>query len=385
MPPHGQNADYEKPMPYGMNNSNRNQFYPPHGNHPYHPKYMGKFKNRFFAPNLGPHHPGGPPHQSQLDPQYEGYNNYPPYFGGSGNPRFFPNYRYNPKLDGAYNQAPHYPNQFDQPPYPGGPQAPSAKPGRGKPAELNTSGESASGDAAASTNLEANASEIAAPNSPPPIDPELTKAVTEITEAIAAASAAGKEVALTKEQQLTLQKHEQLVQQQELYRLQQSQQQLNNPLAAKKFPNYRLLGRNIFDTGVKQQFFKKRIKANTYYSRFIKQHPTTNLPLAFQKSVSLAEDKAVEEKKPDKDINNDSDGQLTSSQSSSSSRKSGSESGSDSGDSSEGRKKKLKKKMKLNKKKKKEKKMNKKVVVILFLVLRALNIFFANFSRLIFR
>lgn len=64
----------------------------------------------------------------------------------------------------------------------------------------------------------------------------------------------------------------------------------------KKLPNYRLLGRNIFDANVKQQFLKSRKKTNTYYSRFIKQHPANTLPLAFQKSMSLAEDKALEEK-----------------------------------------------------------------------------------------
>ena len=64
----------------------------------------------------------------------------------------------------------------------------------------------------------------------------------------------------------------------------------------KKLPNYRLLGRNIFDTNVKSQFNKSRKKTNTYYSRFLKQHPANNLPLAFQKSMSLAEDKALEEK-----------------------------------------------------------------------------------------
>ena len=64
----------------------------------------------------------------------------------------------------------------------------------------------------------------------------------------------------------------------------------------KKLPNYRLLGRNIFDTNVKSQFMKSRKKTNTYYSRFLKQHPANNLPLAFQKSMSLAEDKALEEK-----------------------------------------------------------------------------------------
>ena len=64
----------------------------------------------------------------------------------------------------------------------------------------------------------------------------------------------------------------------------------------KKLPNYRLLGRNIFDTNVKNQFIKSRKKTNTYYSRFLKQHPANNLPLAFQKSMSLAEDKALEER-----------------------------------------------------------------------------------------
>lgn len=67
-------------------------------------------------------------------------------------------------------------------------------------------------------------------------------------------------------------------------------------LAKKQFPNYRLLGRNIFEPNKNTFIQKKRIKQNTYYSRFIKQHPTNNLPLAFQKSVSLAEDKALEEK-----------------------------------------------------------------------------------------
>ena len=145
-----------------------------------------------------------------------------------------------------------------------------------------------------------NSSQPVEPRSPLiEIDSELTNSVAEITEAIASASASGKELTLTQEQQLILQKHQNLVQQQhhQQLRQQQQQQQLNQANAhAKKQPNYRLLGRNIFDTGVKQQFFKKRIKANTYYSRFSKQHPTVNLPLAFQKSVSLAEDKALVEK-----------------------------------------------------------------------------------------
>jgi cobalamin biosynthesis Mg chelatase CobN len=38
-------------------------------------------------------------------------------------------------------------------------------------------------------------------------------------------------------------------------------------------------------------FVKKRVKVNTYYDRFIKQHPANNLPLAFQKSVTQAEER----------------------------------------------------------------------------------------------
>ena len=129
--------------------------------------------------------------------------------------------------------------------------------------------------------------------------------MAEITTAIATASASGKELTLTQEQQLILQKHQLLVQQQQQLKQQKAQQlqltqmqmqQANQVAGLKKFPNYRLLGRNIFDGAPKQPFFKKKVnKANTYYSRFIKQHPTMNLPLAFQKSVGLAEDKLAEE------------------------------------------------------------------------------------------
>lgn len=145
------------------------------------------------------------------------------------------------------------------------------------------------------------------PKSPSTTDPDLAIAVGEITSAIAAASADGKELILNEEQKTTLQRHQQLIQEfqqkklkhQQLLKIQQqqqlSQQQMSMLLSNKKFPNYRLLGRNIFEPNVKQKFFQKRIKTNTYYSRFIKQHPTTNLPLVFQKSVSLAEDKALME------------------------------------------------------------------------------------------
>ena len=131
----------------------------------------------------------------------------------------------------------------------------------------------------------------------------------------------------------------------------------------KKYLNYsfkfRLLGRNIFDTGVKQQFLKKRVKANTYYSRFIKQHPTTNLPLAFQKSVSLAEDRANEEKENETDIIN------ASSRSSSSSRKSNRDESNESANKSLNQKNKKHKKKNKNKKKK-EKNTSQKVNINYF-------------------
>ena len=130
-------------------------------------------------------------------------------------------------------------------------------------------------------------------NDPPEslIGRELENAVKEITASIAEASANGKELVLSKEQQELLQKHQELLQQHQ--QLKQKHQQEQAALAAnsKKVPNYRLLGRNIFEPNYKQQFFKKKIKTNTYYSRFIKQHPTNTLPLAFQKSANLFEDK----------------------------------------------------------------------------------------------
>lgn len=139
--------------------------------------------------------------------------------------------------------------------------------------------------------------DISPPKSPSTTDPDLVNAVSEITTAVAAASAAGKELSLTQEQQAILQKHQLLRQQyeQKLQAHQQSTAANQAALLAKtKCPNYRLLGRNIFEPNVRNQFMKKKIKANTYYSRFIKQHPANNLPLAFQKSVTMAEEKARE-------------------------------------------------------------------------------------------
>lgn len=395
LPHHSQNLDgYDKPMPYGANMNNRNQFYPPHLNHPYMskydgqmpPKYMNKYKNNrnYFQPG-GHHHHHLPPPPHQMDPAQYGYddNNYPHYYGNQApsNPRFYSNNynRFNPKMDNGHFGGPHYANQYGKQPYQGHPGAhPSAKKSK---SELNTSAnanniESGSGDSllADATNNPESGMDTHLEKSPPlpTIDPELTLAVTEITEAIAAASSAGKELLLTKEQQLILQKHELLVQQHQQMALKKQQQLANPQLASsaaaaaaanqanKKVPNYRLLGRNIFDTGVKQQFFKKRIKANTYYSRFIKQHPTTNLPLAFQpKSFSLAEDRQLEEKENKNNNNNESDGQITSSSSSTSSKTS---TGSDQSDSDSGeiRKKKNKKRSKQSKKKK-EKKLAKKL------------------------
>jgi hypothetical protein len=112
---------------------------------------------------------------------------------------------------------------------------------------------------------------------------------------------------------------------------------------------------------------KKRVKANTYYSRFIKQHPTTNLPLAFQKSVSLAEDRANEEKENETDIIN------TSSRSSSSSRKTNRE------ESNESYKSQKKKKHKKKNKTKKKKERNQKVNYFLKIyILKKIIIFFSE-------
>ena len=114
-----------------------------------------------------------------------------------------------------------------------------------------------------------------------------------------------------------------------------------------------------------------RVKVNTYYSRFIKQHPTNNLPLAFQKTVNhgMAQDtdkaqeleavkaavksKAAKKKKKPaaSGSSSDSGSGSSGSRSSSSSRSSGSCSDSESSSSadSEAHKKKLKKKAKKEK------------------------------------
>ncbi len=201
------------------------------------------------------------------------------------------------------------------------------------------------------------------------IDADLVAEVNSITSQMAAATAAGKEMVLTQAQQLTLQKHQLLVQQQQIQQQQQQQQLQNNPLLAKKFPNYRLLGRNIFEgKPASQPFVKKRVKVNTYYSRFIKQHPTNNLPLAFQKSINLGETlepasqppKAAgptktkkTKKKKESESSSDSDSDSGSSRSSRSSRSSNSDSDSGSGSSTDGEIKKasgkLKKKQKRSK------------------------------------
>lgn len=202
------------------------------------------------------------------------------------------------------------------------------------------------------------------------IDADLVAKVNTITSQMAAATAAGKEMNLTQEQQLVLQKHQLLVQQQAA----QQQQLQNNPVMAKKFPNYRLLGRNIFEPNKNQPFMKKRVKVNTYYSRFIKQHPTNNLPLAFQKTIGVNEDKPTmpaektkktkkikKKKKKGKKDGSGADSALSrsSSESNSASGSSGDSSSSSSGsssdnesnsDSTDGEIKKSKKKIKKEKK-----------------------------------
>ena len=357
--------------PYGMPNSNRNQFYPPPP-HAYmnQPKYMpnSKYKGRYYQPGAPP---GLPPHPMQMSPDDPSANP-PPYSYGPphryNNPS---NYYMNSKYNDQYHSYPQpHPynsnNMYNPKPFSSKmePKQQSKQSGDAKndSSSLNSS---ASND---DSKLETSNTEQQLPVEPRSplieIDSELTNAVAEITEAIASASASGKELTLTQEQQLILQKHQNLVQQQHQQQLrhQQQQQQLNQANAqAKKQPNYRLLGRNIFDTGVKQQFFKKRIKANTYYSRFIKQHPTVNLPLAFQKSVSLAEDKALEEKEKSDEAKNDllekskenrkaSRSSSRSSSASSSSSNSSTSSSSSSADSKGSQKIKKKKKKKANKK-----------------------------------
>ena len=97
------------------------------------------------------------------------------------------------------------------------------------------------------------------------IDSELVAEVNSITSQMAAATAAGKEMTLTQAQQLTLQKHQLLVQQQKTQQQQAQQQMQANPLLAKKFPNYRLLGRNIFEGNKQQPFQKKRVKVGAAF------------------------------------------------------------------------------------------------------------------------
>ena len=313
-PPYG--GRYGAPMghnmppnsdPYGMPNSNRNQFYPAPHAYMNQPKYMpnSKYKGRYYQPGAPP---GLPPHPMQMSPD-EASANPPPYSYGPphryNNPsNYYMNSKYNDQYHSYPQTHPYNSNNMYNPnkqPFSSKmehkQQSKQSGDAKNDSSSLNSS---ASND---DSKLETSNAEQQLPVEPRSplieIDTELTNSVAEITEAIASASASGKELTLTQEQQLILQKHQNLVQQQHQQQLrhQQQQQQLNQANAqAKKQPNYRLLGRNIFDTGVKQQFFKKRIKANTYYSRFIKQHPTVNLPLAFQKSVSLAEDKALEEK-----------------------------------------------------------------------------------------
>ena len=259
------------------------------------PKFSKNY-NKYFQhsgglpPPLPPHLGGNVDDQDPPHPPYPGS-------GYAGPPhRYNPNYHYMNKFD-QYRQyppnTPHYNPHFNkQYAGKGGKESIEEDKNSGSDNEAANSGNEGAGGGA-SSDIE--------------IDSELTNAVAEITTAIATASASGKELTLTQEQQLTLQKHQLLVQQQQQLKQQKAQQlqmtqlqmqQANQASALKKFPNYRLLGRNIFDGGAKQPFFqKKKInKANTYYSRFIKQHPTMNLPLAFQKSVGLAEDKALEDR-----------------------------------------------------------------------------------------
>lgn len=289
------------------NASNRNQFYPPStmahkggagygmaGKGVYPPAPPGSKLSKFYQ-------------QQQINPADhmaaygDDYNN-GGYYGGGGSmhhgmhnqSRFNTNYRYN---TGGYNQQA------------AGYQAQSRymnASGRFRP------GMYANGD---DNGLDKSDDQLKVPEEDNTAATEednaemtrLTDLVTEITASIAAASTSGKEISLTPEQQDILQKHQQM--QMKL------QQKKNGPgaapgtqaalaaaaaaaAAAKKLPNYRLLGRNIFDAGVKQKFFggARKKTTNTYYSRFIKQHPTNNLPLAFQKTLGLGEEKSQEEK-----------------------------------------------------------------------------------------
>jgi len=249
-----------------MYNNNRNQFFPhpggPNGPSSYfNPKYMNpKYKHRMSDG----FNPSAPPSDGYGDSYYQnGMPNYP-YRSG---------YRHMNNAPGKMNFPVPFNKYYHQ-------QKMDRQSIDTDAADMSHSSNQENKEAG--QQLKDDALILEAPQSPSAIDPELTEAVAEITAQIAAASAAGKELILSKEQQLLLQKHQLLVQQhhqiqqqqQKLKQLQQQQQQqLANPLY-KKASNYRLLGRNIFEPNVKQQFFKKRAKVNTYYSRFIKQHPT---------------------------------------------------------------------------------------------------------------
>ena len=392
-------------------NSNRNQFFQPHGMKPTYrydnPNYLGKFKNNKYY--QGPMGMEGQPGFGPDGLPYEGMSNgsMPPYHFMPSH-RFNTSYRFNAKFNDQYHPNQHYPNYHQM-------SMNKQLAAAAAAAAAYSKAKNGGGDDATAETDEAKP-EGEASLIPPPIviDAELVNQVNTITSQMAAASAAGKEMNLTAEQQLVLQKHQYLVQQQQLQ--QQQQQMQANPLLAKKFPNYRLLGRNIFEPNKNQQFIKKKVKVNTYYSRFIKQHPTNNLPLAFQKSVSLAEDKALEEKeklntsgptktksskgqKKSSDSDEHSDRSKSRSSSSSRSSTSQSDSDSDSGSSSDGEIRKTKKsgsadstansetdkkKRKLLKKKlkKKQLKKEKKIKTAASLDNKNVNLNFTNFIGL---
>jgi hypothetical protein len=224
---------YEKSSPFALPNTNRNQFGHSYLNNPYFHhkneshiplKYLGKYKQRYFPPSV------------QIDQELNNndYDNYSAYYGSS-NGRFYPNYRYNQK---DFNGSSNYQSQLNKQitlsnnPYTKLSKTKSESNIVGNQ-ELNVSSVDSS-----SKNEEINKDFDSLNKSPTSIDPELTKAVTEITEAIAAASASGKDIILSKEQQTLLQKHEQIVQQNQRQQQQQVQVPLN-PLLAKKLPNYR--------------------------------------------------------------------------------------------------------------------------------------------------
>ncbi len=210
------NPNMMPPGSYGMPNSNRNQFYPPHMPPPHAmPPYMGMHNHKFGKFNKK--------YYSNMDPSMEPFagpeganTNYEggPAAAGMGPPyrqhfmpRFNSNYRYlanqfNPHFNGGNPQHGGYPPlhhmNMKQKPFPSSKVIDSSD-----PTENNETGEAGTAATASS--------------SPPTtvqtvvIDPELVNAVQEITTAIANATAAGKELTLTAEQQAILQKHQQLV------------------------------------------------------------------------------------------------------------------------------------------------------------------------------